>query len=404
MPKQSETVSLLIGGKAHSKWESYDIDSDLLTPADAWSVSLAMPTGTWPDAVVEGAPVEVRVGNDTVMSGRVDEISDEVSRDAGGGSHTLSLSGRDGAAVLLDCSAAVFTANMVSLEQIMVKIVAPLGVKKYKIDADSTLTRNKINVEPGDTAWDTLTHAAEANGLWPWFTPDGTLMVGGPDYTRPPVATLVLRRSGRGNNVKSLARTRAMQDRYSVVTVLGQTHGTATENGKNNLRGSYTDDGMTWYRPKIVTDSEADSVAVCQHRAHKLISDSRLKGFTLGQGQGAPDRRTGAAWRRLAVGAGPAHACGIRAAQYRRGVFPDGAQVYRQPPGRRGDHADAEGRRRVDAGRASAQGQASAWQECAAGYDREGVEMIAQIDKLDKRTGRVAGNRRNADLGSRSWS
>jgi len=38
---------------------------------------------------------------------------------------------------------------------------------------------------------------------------------------------------------------------------------------------------MTWYRPKIVTDSEADSVAVCQHRAHKLISDGRLKGFTL---------------------------------------------------------------------------------------------------------------------------
>lgn len=281
MPTPSETVSLLIGGKAHGKWESYDIDSDLLTPADAWQVSLGMPAGIWPDAVVEGAPVEVRVGNDTVMSGRIDEITDEVSRDAGGGSHTLSLSGRDGAAVLLDCSAPVFTASMVSLAQIMAKIVRPLGVTKYRIDADSTLTRNKINVEPGDTAWDTLVHAAEANGLWPWFAPDGTLIVGGPDYTRPPVATLVMRRSGKGNNVKNLVRQRAMQDRYSVVTVLGQAHGTATESGKNNLRGSYTDDGMSWCRPKIVTDSEADSVAVCQHRAHKLISDSRLKGFTL---------------------------------------------------------------------------------------------------------------------------
>lgn len=168
MPTPSETVSLLIGGKAHGKWESYDIDSDLMTPADAWQVSLGMPAGSWPDAVVEGAPVEVRVGNDTVMSGRVDEISDEVSH----GSHTLSLSGRDGAAVLLDCSAPVFVASLVSLEQIITKIVRPLGVKKYRIDADSTLTRNKINVEPGDTAWDTLVHAAEANGLWPWFAPD----------------------------------------------------------------------------------------------------------------------------------------------------------------------------------------------------------------------------------------
>ncbi|NOT17313.1 MAG: phage tail protein [Sulfuriferula sp.] len=277
MPTPAENVSLLIGGKAHDKWESYDIDSDLQTPADAWQVSFGLPVGALPDAVVEGAAVEVRVGSDTVMVGRIDEITEEISH----GSHTLGLSGRDGAAILLDCSAPIFTAQQVSLADIVAKIVRPLGITKIKIDADSTLIRNKVNVEPGDTAWDALTHAAEANGLWPWFAPDGTLVVGGPDYTNAPVATLIMRRSGKGNNVKSLARQRSVQDRYSVVTVLGQAHGTSTETGKNNLRGSYTDTGMTWNRPKIVTDSEADSVAVCQDRARKLISDGRLKGYTL---------------------------------------------------------------------------------------------------------------------------
>ena len=55
------------------------------------------------------AIVALLTGNDTVMTGRIDEISDEVSH----GSHTLSLSGRDGAAVLLDCSAPVFVASLV---------------------------------------------------------------------------------------------------------------------------------------------------------------------------------------------------------------------------------------------------------------------------------------------------
>ncbi len=49
-------------------------------------------------------------------------------------------------------------------------------------------------MEPGDTAWDALVHVAEANGLWPWFDPDGTLVVGGPKYDAPEQATLILAR------------------------------------------------------------------------------------------------------------------------------------------------------------------------------------------------------------------
>ncbi|MFX8035950.1 hypothetical protein ABTK80_20075, partial [Acinetobacter baumannii] len=89
------------------------------------------------------------------------------------------------------CSAPVFTSQNLTLDQVVAKIVMPLGVTKIRIDADNALRREKVSVEPGDTAWDALAHAAEANGLWPWFEPDGTLVVGGPDYNAAPVATLV---------------------------------------------------------------------------------------------------------------------------------------------------------------------------------------------------------------------
>lgn len=271
------SVRLLIGGLEHSDWEDYDVDSDLLTPADAWHVKLALKDGDLPASVATGASVEIRVGDDPVMVGRIDSIEDEVSKN---GLH-IGISGRDGAAVLLDCSAPIFVARMASLDEIIIKVVRALGITKYRIDAASTRVREKINVEPGDSAWEVLTNAAEANGLWPWFEPDGTLVVGGPDYDKPPVATLILRRSGKGNNVLSLRRRNSIQGRFSEVTVLGQCHGTKTETGKNAIKSTQKDKGVSWYRPKIIIDHESDSVAVADDRARKLLSDSRLKGFSL---------------------------------------------------------------------------------------------------------------------------
>lgn len=298
MPSPADKVELLIGGRAvdgavlggklHEDWESYEIDSDLLTPADAWHLTLGIARAEKPGAVVvnglpeevsAGAPVEVKVGGNTVLTGRIDEVCHRVDKHA----HTLTLSGRDGAAVLVDCSAPVFVARLVSLDEVMAKVVAPLGITKRRIDADATRRREKINVEPGDSAWDVLAHAAEANGLWPWFEPDGTLVIGGPDYSKPPVGDLILRYSGQGNNVLSLDLRRSIAERYSHLTVLGQTHGTAAESGKNALSAAEKDEEMAAiaYRPKVVVDHESDNTATARDRARKLLADARLRGFTL---------------------------------------------------------------------------------------------------------------------------
>lgn len=285
----ADRVAVLVGGKAHEEWESYEIDSDLLTPADAWRVRLGLAEDSViPEDVVPGAACQVRVGADLVMTGRIDDVRIRLDKR----SHSLEILGRDGAATLLDCSAPLMGGRKLGLEEIIAKVVRPLGLKKIRIDADKAVPRQreKISVEPGDTAWDTLVHAAEANGLWPWFEPDGTLVVGGPDYsdaTNPPVAVLVLnpRKAGEAGetNVESMERRESVVERYSTITVLGQTHGTEDEGGKHGLKSSAVDPDLEarWPRRKIVTDYEADSVAVCRSRAQKLLADSRLKGFEL---------------------------------------------------------------------------------------------------------------------------
>jgi len=277
MPTPADEVSILINGKAHSQWESYDIDSDLLTPADAFQMTIGLKDKQLPDFVQTWSAVEVKVGNDTVLVGRVDHIEDAVTKN----NHSLNISGRDYAGILVDCAAPIFSSRLSTLQEIVAKVIRPLGLTKIKIDASATSTREKISVEPGDRAWDVIQNAAEANGLWPWFSPDGTLVVGGPDYSKPPVATLVMRRDGKGNNIQSISRSRNVVGRFSQLTVLGQTHGTETESGKHNLRAIAKDDGANFHRPQIVVDHESDNAALARSRARKLLSDGMLSAFDL---------------------------------------------------------------------------------------------------------------------------
>lgn len=277
----NEKVELKINDQIHSEWESYEIDSDLLIPADGWHVALGLNNGKVPTEVVVGMLVNVLVGGEVVLTGYVDDIDHPIGKAA----HPFSMTGRDLAADLVDCSAPIFSAKMVGLQQIIKMIVSSFGLTKTpSIDAEDTRIREKINIEPGDTAWDALARVAEANGLWPWFEPDGTLVVGGPDYSSPIVAHLIIRKSGKGNNALSINKHESMIGRYSDVTVLGQAHGTDTEPGRHSLRAGARDTDLsctTRYRPKIVTDHECDSVAVCRDRARKLIADGRLNGLTL---------------------------------------------------------------------------------------------------------------------------
>lgn len=282
MSTPRDELEVKIGGKAQKGWQQYDIDSDLMTPADAWRVSLAQPVIELPEEVVEGALVEVRMGGETVLQGRLDERVLTVAK----GQHELQLSGRDNAGILLDCSAPIFTRSQLTLEQIVANLTRELikGVN-IRIDASSMLVREKVNIEPGDSAWDALRRAAEANGLWPWFEPDGTLVVGGPRYDVPPVDTLVLRADGKGNNLLSLTEHRSIVDRYSQVTVFGQSSGrgfgAGEREGRHNIKGSAEDSGVKSYRPKILVDHEAVNSDIARARGRKMISDSRLKGYTL---------------------------------------------------------------------------------------------------------------------------
>lgn len=303
--KDLDKISVTVAGKVHSDWTNYSIDSDFLIPADAWSMRLGLPDGVFPEDVKRGVSVQVRIGKDIVMSGRVDRVRRHVSSDL----FQLSIMGRDNAAVLVDCAAPIFTGQQMSLEDVIAKVVRPMGITAIELHAESSTRNDKVSAEPGERAWEMLLRACAGRGLWPWFRPDGTLVIGGPDYTVPPVATLILRRDGKGNNVISLDDESSEERCFSQLTVLAQGHAHSTnsqnlgivdvgetsssvdastvqstgtaETGFHGLKFTVSDPTVSHYRPQIVQMHDADNLAQVQYRARKLISDARLQGYSL---------------------------------------------------------------------------------------------------------------------------
>ncbi|MFV8875333.1 phage baseplate assembly protein [Serratia fonticola] len=315
MPTPDNTVSIVIAGRLHSAWSRYQIDSDFLIPSDAWSVTLGLPGGTFPTYVERGAPVTVKIGTDTVMVGRVAKVQRRVSRQQ----MSLSLTGCDGAKVLVDCASPIFISRQLSLEEVIAKVVRPLGITHIRIDAESSIRNDKVAVEPGERAWDTLVRAAAGRGLWPWFEPDGTLVIGGPDYTTEPVATLVMNLDGRGNNILDLSDTSSIDGTYSELTILAQGHAQGSkssaelgivevdtfsamaatdeagdedepdsassigspETGFHGLKAVVRDPTVPYYRPQVMVVGDADNLDQVRYRARKAMADARLSGYDL---------------------------------------------------------------------------------------------------------------------------
>ncbi|WP_454833141.1 phage baseplate assembly protein [Pseudomonas veronii] len=278
------SIRLAIGGLAHDTWDGWSIESDLLTPADAFELELHTKNATrLPDVIKEGAPCSLTLDGDRVLTGQIDEFEHDISRRG----ISMRINGRDLAAPLVDCSSPFVSMREATLAQILDQVVKPLGAYKVEIRADQAKTRRRVQIEPGQTAWEALLQVSEANGLWPWVEPDGRLIIGGPDYTTPPVGALVMREDGVGNNVERLAVRRSIANRYSQITVLGQ-HGQYANDGldtkRSHLRSQVQDETLARrgiFRPKVVVDSSSESQDMATTRARKLLADSRLEGFEI---------------------------------------------------------------------------------------------------------------------------
>lgn len=275
-PYENDVV-VEIDGKSHNNWKSYDIDSDFLIPADAFAFDIGVPSDSTVLPDYSGAEVKVRINDTLVMTGIVDTVQHGISKT----NRTYRLNGRDKASVLVDCSAPITNVKGLTVLDAVKKIVEPLGIKQVQLKAENNPLLDKVDIDVGETAWNAAMRCANSAGLHLWFEPNGVLIVGGADYSTPPVATLCCMKDGSQNNFEQADLSFDVSNRFSEITFLAQSHGKQEQDNKNDLKWVYNDPEMTTYKPKTVVVSDVDNLEALQKWAKKYIADSILEGFTL---------------------------------------------------------------------------------------------------------------------------
>lgn len=271
----SESISLAIGGESYAAWDSWSVESDLRTPADGFELTLHTTQTQSLSAVLgEGKACTLSLGSDRVLTGHIDTVVHAISRDG----VTISVNGRDNAAVLVDCSAPAVNMRNAGLAEIVGKLVSPLGIAQFEIRTETTMPSRLVQYKPDENAWDVLKKVADSYSLWPWMEADGRLVVGGPDYSAEPVDQLTLRLDGKGNNVSSMSVRHAYSGRYNQIQVLaqhGQHDNDALDPTRGQLQAKEYDDSVSTTR-KLVVTIEAENQSVVEAAARDLMLECHL--------------------------------------------------------------------------------------------------------------------------------
>ncbi len=322
------SVSLRVGGKLIRDWTAYDIALDMLTPADAFSLSFPRASKEVFDLVAPDEEVEVRLDDTVVLSGFVDER--EVSLSSSSGSR-ITVEGRDRTGRLVDESMPLMDLAGLGIKELAERACG-IGdpelseawlsevilsnaenrrllrgrasklarvSKEPAIVTDIDEAKDRRHVEPGETRWKVLEYFLHKAKLLAWSTADGkALVVGLPNYDQEPqyrffVPSVDSNRAREGNVVSYSLRD-SVADRFSAVRVVGSARLDPRRDQKDPA-GQYLAEakGTGFKRPKrlIVQDDDIRGPRQARVRAERELAERDATGHHLeievvGHGQG----------------------------------------------------------------------------------------------------------------------
>jgi prophage tail gpP-like protein len=269
-------VRLLIAGFEINTWDMASIDSAIDIPADAWSFSLFDEQDhVLPNAVRKGAKVQLYYGNELLLTSVADQVQEKVDRSG----YALSISGRDLAGQLIDCSVPIFNGRQMTLDELINKYVMGgdlKGLFKGTNIQNNSWLKNKISVEPGENIWDAIVKAAAVTGQHVWLEPDSTLSIGDPFAHAYKVATaLRLNKPDDTNNVLDAEYTEDASNEYSEIKLLGQ------DGNAQNLAASFKSTSNAHNRLKIVTMADVETQSEANTTIDKIKKDNDLQAYRL---------------------------------------------------------------------------------------------------------------------------
>jgi prophage tail gpP-like protein len=152
-------VILIVEGRRYSGWKSVRVTRSIESIAGSFSFEA---TDRWADQPVwpihEEDRCRVVIDGMGVIDGYVDKLGVSISKDA----RTMSCSGRDRAAALVDCSAILsgWTVKNIDVAQFAADVAKPFGIR-VRVQSGLKLDEiPKLSFSPGDSAFDVIRRVA----------------------------------------------------------------------------------------------------------------------------------------------------------------------------------------------------------------------------------------------------
>ncbi len=233
-------LALFVNGARYGGWKSVRVTRSIESLAGSFDLDVsdrwAGQEEPWP--IIEEDACRVEIDGVMVLDGYVDRRRPALA----GMSRTLSFSGRDRAAALVDCSAILnkWTFRNASVLDMATKLAEPFGIViSLQPGILAPKPEKKIVVNPGDSPYQAIQRAAAASGYL--LVSDGS---GGAIFTRAGArraATPLV----QGQNVLSAAVDYDATERFYRYVIVTQMAGTDAAAGEaTRIRAEATDQGV----------------------------------------------------------------------------------------------------------------------------------------------------------------
>ncbi len=277
-------LSLKVAGKIYTGWQSIQITRSMEALAGGFSLGLSERFSTERetgrrvlDQIPDGAECVVAIDDVPVITGFIDRINRSLSTTG----HTVTVTGRDRAADLVDCSAKLgaWSFKNVNFLDLAQKIAEPYGVT---VALQSGLTvknegprwveivkgkqatmPNKYSIDPGDTAAEALGNLLRLAGLLAISDGRGGLILTRTGTER--VGTLLV----EGKNVLEANSSFDSSHRFRTYEVMGSHAGAEDYSGPQaaGVKGTATDLNARAGRTLIVRPETGVTPALAKQRA-----------------------------------------------------------------------------------------------------------------------------------------
>lgn len=259
MTLSNHELKLIVGGRQFGGWKEVRVSRGIEQAAGDFDIAA---TQRWPGVderfeIPEGSPCEIWIGEDKVLTGYAEVISTLRS----GSEASIQIRGRSKTADLIECSPDYEIAEMAGLDLAGVakKLAGPFGIE---VDARVTGASFPVaSANHGETVWKVVERLARQSKVLVMDDEEGRLVLArlGSDKARD-------RLVHPADGLVSIGTTRDSSKRFSIYRVKAQAGGRWAPglNGAGgvaealaHIEGTFSDPGVTRYRPKTLLNEGA---------------------------------------------------------------------------------------------------------------------------------------------------